>query len=149
MSIIAVGENTQHPYNYKTEDAKNHSSRAIPRETPRNEKPLVEEPKDEYTPSEDARKENADVYRLVEDEKGYKLITAREEGGGAAMNTDRVDDDIKQLKSEKQQLEQQLTSVRDEEKRRDLEQRLSQITSELNAKDNDAHRRSNADATLY
>lgn len=57
-------------------------------------------------------------------------------------NTDKVDREIKQLKKKKQQLEQQLDSVRsDEDKRKEIEAQLSQVNSELNMKDNDSYRK--------
>lgn len=67
------------------------------------------------------------------------------EAKSCTVNTDKVDAEIKQLKEQKQQIEQQLNSVRDdEEKRKDLEQRLSQVETELSAKDNDGYRKQHA-----
>ena len=64
------------------------------------------------------------------------------------VNTDNVDIEIKKLKEEKQQIEQQLKSTRDDEdKRKELEKRLSQVESELSAKDSDAYRKQHATYT--
>lgn len=62
-------------------------------------------------------------------------------------NTDKVDAEIKKLKEEKQQIEQELKSACDEDKRKDLEKQLSQVESELSAKDNDTYRKQHADYT--
>ena len=60
-------------------------------------------------------------------------------------NTDKVDREIKKLKEEKQQLEQQIQSASgDEKKIRELEKKLAQVENELSQKDNDTYRRQNA-----
>ena len=60
-------------------------------------------------------------------------------------NTDSVDREIKKLKEQKQQLEQQIKAASgDEEKIKELEKKLSQVESELSQKDNDTYRRQNA-----
>lgn len=60
-------------------------------------------------------------------------------------NTDKVDREIKKLKEEKQQLEQQIQSASgDEKKIRELEKQLAQVENELSQKDNDTYRRQNA-----
>ena len=59
-------------------------------------------------------------------------------------NTDRVEREIRKLKEEKKQLEQQIQSASgDEEKARDLERKLAQVEQELSRKDTDAYRRQN------
>ena len=60
-------------------------------------------------------------------------------------NTDKVDREIKKLKEEKQQLEQQIQSASgDEKKIRELEKQLAQVENELSQKDNDTYRWQNA-----
>ena len=60
-------------------------------------------------------------------------------------NTDKVGREIKKLKEEKQQLEQQIQLASgDEKKIRELEKKLAQVENELSQKDNDIYRRQNA-----
>ncbi|MDE7130962.1 MAG: hypothetical protein K2O65_04070 [Lachnospiraceae bacterium] len=60
-------------------------------------------------------------------------------------NTDAVDREIKKLKKQKQQLEQQIKAASgDEEKTKELEKKLAQVESELSQKDNDTYRRQHA-----
>lgn len=97
-------------------------------------------PKAASDPNEDGVKpEKGDVPKKSGDKGQDKSCT---------VNTDKVDAEIKKLKEQKQQIEQQLNSVRDdEEKRKDLEQRLSQVESELRAKDSDSYRKQHATYT--
>lgn len=60
------------------------------------------------------------------------------------INTDEVDREIKQLKERKRQIEQQIQSEQDEQRKHALEQELKTIESMLSFKDNDAYRRQNA-----
>lgn len=60
-------------------------------------------------------------------------------------NTDKVDREIKRLKEERKQLEQQLASAGSEAKKKELEQKIAQIEKELSQKDNDTYRRQNAE----
>lgn len=72
----------------------------------------------------------------------------KKDGIRCTVNTDNVDAEIKKLKEEKQKIEQQIQSASsDEDKRQELEQRLSQIESELSAKDNDSYRKKHATYT--
>ncbi len=60
-------------------------------------------------------------------------------------NTDKVDQEIENLKEKKQQLEKQIQSASGNEKKvRELERKLAGIESELSRKDNDTYRRQNA-----
>ena len=81
-----------------------------------------------------------------EDGKGPK-VSGNSKGKPAekcVTNTDKVDREIKNLKEEKQQLEQQIQSASgDEKKIRELEKKLAQVENELSQKDNDTYRRQN------
>ncbi len=60
-------------------------------------------------------------------------------------NTDAVDREIEKLKSQKQQLEQQIKAASgDGKKVEELEKKLAQVARELSQKDNDPYRRQNA-----
>lgn len=60
-------------------------------------------------------------------------------------NTDQVDREIRELKEKKQKLEQQLKQASgDEEKTKELENKLTQVERELIQKDNDTYRRSHS-----
>ncbi len=61
-----------------------------------------------------------------------------------SVNTDKVDTEIKKLKEKKQQIEQKIKRTVDEDKCKELKKQLSQIESELSAKDNDAYRKRHA-----
>lgn len=64
-------------------------------------------------------------------------------------NTDQVDQEIKQLREKKKQLEQQLErAVGDEKKCRELEKQLAQINAQLAHKDNDTYRRQHASTSM-
>ena len=82
------------------------------------------------------------------DKKGQPKVGADspdEDAEKCTTNTDRVEREIKKLKEQKQQLEQQIKAASgDEEKIKELEKKLSQIESELSQKDNDTYRRQNA-----
>lgn len=59
-------------------------------------------------------------------------------------NTDRVDQEIRKLKEQKKQLQQQIKSAAgDEEKVRQLKAELAQVENELSQKDNDTYRKQN------
>lgn len=70
------------------------------------------------------------------------------EEGRCTVNTDKVDREIKRLKEEKAQLEQQLQREQDTQKQRRLQQKLDQIETELQQKDNDVYRRRHAEYSL-
>ncbi len=56
-------------------------------------------------------------------------------------NTDKVDQEIENLKKRQEKLEHQIHSETDEAKIKELERKLSQVERELSQKDNDAYRR--------
>ncbi len=113
------------------------------------------EPQDEYISSEKSEKKPTGLYRVEQDENGKRKIfydnpkvSGDSQGKPAekcVANTDKVDREIKKLKEEKQQLEQQIRSaLGDEKKIRELEKKLAQVENELSQKDNDTYRRQNA-----
>ena len=115
----------------------------------------LSEPQDEYISSERSEKKPTGLYRVEQDENGNRKIffddpkvSGDSQGKPAekcVANTDKVDREIKKLKEEKQQLEQQIRSaLGDEKKIRELEKKLAQVENELSQKDNDAYRRQNA-----
>lgn len=64
------------------------------------------------------------------------------------VDTGNVDREIKKLKEEKKQIQQELKNASDDEdKHKDLERRLSQVKAELNTKDNDGYRKQNSTYT--
>ena len=115
-------------------------------------------PEDAYISSEKSDRRPSGLYRMEQDENGnpkvlfddpkksdspsVKFQSAEEDEEICIGSTDQVDREIKKLKEQKQQLEQQIRSAfGDEEKVRELEKKLKQIEQELNQKDNDAYRR--------
>ncbi len=124
-------------------------------------------PHDEYISREKSDAGASGLYRFGEDKDGRKKIFfddpkksghADENGHPKVkpdhpekpaemltINTDKVDREIKLLKEEKRQLEQQIQlTAGDEEKAMELEKKLAQVESELRQKDNDTYRRQNA-----
>lgn len=108
-------------------------------------------PKDEYISSEQSGNKPSGMYRMGQDENGNPkvLYDDPKKAGGAdkkcTTNTDKVDREIKKLKEQKQQLEQQIKAASgDEAKVKELEKKLSQVEAELSQKDNDTYRRQNA-----
>ncbi|MCR4656076.1 MAG: hypothetical protein K5770_07610 [Lachnospiraceae bacterium] len=59
-------------------------------------------------------------------------------------NTDKVDDEIRQLKNRKEKLEAQIRKEYSPERRREYEKELKEIEKELSVKDTDHYRRQNA-----
>ncbi len=59
-------------------------------------------------------------------------------------NTDKVDDEIRQLKNRKEKLEAQIKKEYSPERRREYEKELKEIEKELSVKDTDYYRRQNA-----
>lgn len=122
-------------------------------------------PKDEYLGSEQSGTKPSGLYHMGKDENGNPKViyddpnkavgadrrpkvksgSREEDGEEVTVNTDAVDREIEKLKKQKQQLEQQIRRASgDEEKRRELERKLSQIEGELSQKDNDTYRRQRA-----
>ena len=115
-------------------------------------------PEDAYFSSEESDRRPSGLYRMGQDENGnpkvlfddpkksesprVKSQSADEDEEICIGSTDQVDREIKKLKEQKQQLEQQIrTASGDEEKVRELEKKLKQVQQELNQKDNDTYRR--------
>ncbi len=82
-------------------------------------------------------------------EKSEQLDIARRKnnGGWCTVNTDKVDAEIKKLKEEKQQIEQQIKRTDNDDKCKELKRQLSQIESKLSAKDNEGYRKQHATYT--
>lgn len=129
-------------------------------------------PKDEYISSEASGNRPSGLYRLGQDENGnpkvlyddpkkpagnraaekadQKSVDADQDedpkvsGKKCIGNTDRVDQEIRKLKEQKKQLQQQIKSAAgDEEKVRQLQAELAQVENELSQKDNDTYRKQN------
>lgn len=103
----------------------------------------LSEPQDEYISSEKSGEKSAGPYRMG-DGKEQKAGKNRE-GKPAQIcvgNTDQADQEIKNLREKKQQLEQQIRAAGgDENKIRKLKKKLAQTEQELKQKDNDAYRK--------
>ncbi len=126
--------------------------------------------RDEYISSEASNRKPSGLYRLGQDENGNpkvlfddpkkpvnekpvneKPVNAEKDRSSeppeetCTGNTDQVDREIKKLKEEKKQLEQQIKAASgDGEKIKELEKKLAQVESELSQKDNDTYRRQNS-----
>ncbi len=101
-------------------------------------------PKDEYISSEKSVSRPIGLYRMGQDENGNPKVLY-DDSEKCITNTDKVDREIKKLKEQKQQLEQQIKAASgDEEKVKELEKKLSRIEGELSQKNNDTYRRQNA-----
>ena len=112
-------------------------------------------PKDEYISSDKSDNNPSGLYRIGQDENGNpkvlydapKKIGKKPESSKAeecTTNTDAVDREIEKLKEKKRQLVQQIQSETDENKVKELEQKLAQVEAELNQKNNDIYRKQNA-----
>lgn len=103
--------------------------------------------RDEYISSEKSGEKPDGLYRLGRDKDGRKKVffdDPKKSEEKCIANTDRVDGQVRKLKEEKQQLEQQIRSaVGDDRKTRELEKKLAQVEKELSRKDNDTYRRQN------
>lgn len=105
---------------------------------------------DEYVSSEESGAKPNGLYRLGQDEHGRRKIffdapDKSQDAKKCTTNTDKVEQEIRNLKEKRQLLEQQIKAASgDEKKVRELEQKLAQVVSELSRKDNDTYRRQNA-----
>lgn len=111
-------------------------------------------PKDEYISSEQSGEKPSGLYRIGQDENGNKklIYDAPDKAGNAeekcVANTDKVEREIRKLKEEKKELEQQVRAAAgDEEKVKELEKKLADVENELSQKDNDTYRRQNTVVT--
>ncbi len=101
-------------------------------------------PKDEYISSGESDGRPSGLYCMRQDENGNPKVRY-DDPKKCTANTDKVDREIKKLKEQKQQLEQQIKAASgDDEKVKELEKKLSQVEAELRQKDNDTYRRQNA-----
>ncbi|HEX3027419.1 MAG TPA: hypothetical protein VHR42_09405 [Clostridia bacterium] len=107
----------------------------------------------------------SDALNETSDKKGNPLVSPKKpddnpnkapenspsnKSGGleCTVNTDKVDAEIKNLKKEKQRIEQEIKQAGgDENKKSELEQRLKEIDAELQTKDTDAYRKQSATVT--
>ena len=104
----------------------------------------VSVPIDEYISSKQSGSRPSGLYRMGQDENGNPKVLY-DDPKKCTTNTDKVYREIKKLKEQKQQLEQQIKAASgDEEKIKELEKKLSQVEGELSQKDNDTYRRQNA-----
>ncbi len=101
-------------------------------------------------PKKRAGKEAAEKESAEKEQAGKKAVDADQDENPKASeekcvgSTDRVDREIKRLKEQKKQLEQQIRAAAgDEEKVKELQAELTQLESELSQKDNDTYRRQN------
>ena len=121
---------------------------------------LSGELRDEYIKSEDEPQKSADIYRVEKDENGKQNVVYEKSDLADKSNNDdrnitdecttstnKVDAEIKKLKTEKQKIEQQLRGTHDENKQKELENRLSTIRAELKIKDTDVYRKQHAKYT--
>ena len=127
-------------------------------------KPAAPSAYDEYVPEE--KPEPIGQYRLGQDEEGQPKIyfdkpddsdssdeasPAGRSGGKKAEtitgSTDKVDREIRQLKKQRDALQQQINAETDEAKLKNLQSQLNQVEQELRQKDNDAYRRSHMEVT--
>ncbi len=93
---------------------------------------------DGYVPEEE--QEPPGRYWLGRDEEGRPKV--------CTVSTDKVDREIRELKEQKQRLEQRLDIETDETKIKELEGELAQVERELSQKDNDTYRRQHAAYTF-
>ena len=89
------------------------------------------------TPEEEAP--NAENPRQDKKAKGPEEEGKKEER--CIANTDKVDREIEKLRKKQQELEQRLGSEADESKIKNLKSQLNQVERELSRKDNDTYRR--------
>ncbi|MBQ3798006.1 MAG: flagellar filament capping protein FliD [Butyrivibrio sp.] len=83
----------------------------------------------------------------VKNQVDSALGSGKSESGNTSKttaNTDKVDREIKDLKSRRDSLKQKLKNEYDTEKRREYEKELKQVENELAVKDSDSYRKQNA-----
>ena len=124
---------------------------------PEQQKPVTDEylpeqrrdPSGRYWPGRDEDNKPKIYFDAPEQEKAPETAGANKKPDGdkaesCTCNTDKVDREIEKLKQKLERLEQQYNAETDAAKRRELEQKLAQVKSELSQKDNDAYRRQHA-----
>lgn len=122
---------------------------------------------DEYVKN-DKEASSAGIYNVEKDENGNPLITfdspdkpsqespdtakapsedEKPEIMKCTVSTDKVDAEIKKLTEQRQSIQQQLKQAENPEEKAALQKQLTNIETELRAKDNDAYRKQNATYT--
>lgn len=100
-------------------------------------------PRDEYISGERSGGKPNGVYEDPRKSERKERNTPKEE---CTTDTSRIDREIEKLKTEQQQVKQQLAVAGGDEKEIDeLRRKLSRIENELSRKDNDAYRRQHAE----
>ena len=164
---MEVSSNYKNDYLERLQEGKDKTKEAGKEQGAGNKSEGIPVPKDEYISSEQSGSRPSGLYHMGKDENGNPKVlyddpkkasgadkkeqpkvgidSPEEDAEKCTTNTDKVDREIKKLKEQKQQLEQQIKAAAgDEEKIKELEKKLSQIESELSQKDNDTYRRQNA-----
>jgi len=88
----------------------------------------------------------------VKNQVDSALGSGKSESGNTSKttaNTDKVDREIKDLKSRRDNLKQKLKNEYDTEKRREYEKELKQVENELAVKDSDSYRKQNAQYVTF
>ena len=130
-----------------------------------------EKDKPEYISSEKSGKKPSGLYHMEQDENGNQkiiFVTAKREEAESEQpkgakpkevsdndrvkvtigNMDKVKNEIKKLKEEKKQLEQQLKmAAGNEQKTKELKAKLAQVEAELSVKDTDEYKKQHAEYT--
>ncbi|MDE6253254.1 MAG: hypothetical protein K2M78_11605 [Lachnospiraceae bacterium] len=165
MEIRGNYKDYANDYLERLEEGRDNTKETGKEQSAGNRSEIIPIPKDEYISSEKSASRPSGLYRMGQDENGNPkvLYDDPKKAGGAegnektkvgldsqgddveecTANTDRVDREIKKLKEQKQQLEQQIKAAYGDEVK-GLEEKLSQIEAELSQKDNDTYRRQNA-----
>lgn len=135
MMSMEVNSNYKNDYLVRLQESKEKTKEVSKEQESKNKNADIPVLKDEYVSSGQSGSRASGLDRMVQDENGKKCTT----------DTDKVDREIKKLKEQKQQLEQQITAASgDEETVKELEKKLSRVEGELSQKDNDTYRRQNA-----
>ena len=164
---MEVSSNYKNDYLERLQEDKDKAKEVGKEQGAGNKSEAIPVTKDEYISSEQSGSRPSGLYHMGKDENGNPKVLyddpkkangadkkeqpkvgadrPEEDAEKCTTNTDKVDREIKNLKEQKQQLEQQIKAAAgDEEKVKALEKELSQIESELSQKDNDTYRRQNA-----
>lgn len=106
---------------------------------------------DEYVKN-DKEASSAGIYNVEKDENGNPLITFDSPDKPSQESPDTAkpsmaDAEMKKLTEQRQAIQQQLKQVENSEERAVLQKQLTNVETELRAKDNDAYRKQNATYT--
>lgn len=169
MEVSGNYKDYKNDYLERLQEGKNKTKEVGKEQGAGNKTERIPVPKDEYISSEKFGSRPSGLYCMGQDENGNPKVIyddpKKADGADAERkeqpkvksgsrkddveevtgNTDAVGREIEKLKKRKQQLEQQIKAASgDEEKIKELENKLSQIEAELSQKDNDTYRRQNA-----